>query len=104
MILFQSITIKKYLKIQNKTGLHEKWEAYKVHFKSPSILDNICKDKGKQHQEGFSRHLFVHILDYRLNPEKKINTLKYEKHIFLILSSTHFTVFGLCFYRNIFCN
>ncbi|MCP9763569.1 Eco57I restriction-modification methylase domain-containing protein [Lacihabitans soyangensis] len=82
MALFQNSVLTKFLNLQDKALIAQKWEVYKKHFLNPEIQENIRNSKEEQYQGEFLIDLFVNVLGYTKNPTPNFNLtteLKNEK-------------------------
>lgn len=82
MALFQNSVLTKFLNLQDKALIAQKWELYKKHFLNPEIQENIRNSKEEQYQGEFLIDLFVNVLGYTKNPTPNFNLtteLKNEK-------------------------
>ncbi len=80
-IMFQQTVLKKYLKAQDPAELESRWTAFRDHFHSPEVQENIRSSKEEQYQEGFLRDLFVSVLGYTLNPTVGFNLTTELKNV-----------------------
>jgi len=79
--MFQQTVLKKYLKAQDPAELESRWTAFRDHFHSPEVQENIRSSKEEQYQEGFLRDLFVSVLGYTLNPTVGFNLTTELKNV-----------------------
>lgn len=82
MSIFQNSVVIKYLNLQDKSKINEKWEVLKKHFLNSTIQENIRNSNEEQYQGEFLIDLFVNVLGYTKNPQPNFNLtteLKNEK-------------------------
>ncbi|MDD4575788.1 MAG: hypothetical protein PHI36_05110, partial [Bacteroidales bacterium] len=75
MSLFQNSVITKYVNLQNKETILNKWSVYKTHFLNPVIQENIRNSKEEQYQGEFLIDLFVNVFGYTKNPTPNFNLI-----------------------------
>ncbi|MDD2413382.1 MAG: TaqI-like C-terminal specificity domain-containing protein, partial [Bacteroidales bacterium] len=75
MSLFQNSVITKYVNLQNKETIAEKWNVYKIHFLNTEIQENIKNSKEEQYQGEFLIDLFVNVLGYTKSPTPNFNLI-----------------------------
>lgn len=75
MSLFQNSVITKYVNLQNKETILNKWSIYKTHFLNPVIQENIRNSKEEQYQGEFLIDLFVNVLGYTKSPTPNFNLI-----------------------------
>lgn len=75
MSIFQNSVITKYVNLQNKETILNKWSVYKTHFLNPVIQENIRNSKEEQYQGEFLIDLFVNVLGYIKNPTPNFNLI-----------------------------
>lgn len=81
MSLFQKTIINKYLKLQNRDQLNQKWDLFCKHFHNAEIQENIRNSKEEQYQGEFLIDLFVDVLGYTKNPTPHFNLTTEYKNV-----------------------
>lgn len=81
MSLFQKTIINKYLKLQNRDQLNQKWDLFCKHFHNAEIQENIRNSKEEQYQGEFLIDLFVNVLGYTKNPTPHFNLTTEYKNV-----------------------
>lgn len=81
MSLFQKTIINKYLKLQNRDQLNQKWDLFCKHFHNTEIQENIRNSKEEQYQGEFLIDLFVDVLGYTKNPTPHFNLTTEYKNV-----------------------